>query len=330
MKVGAGRGSQQRPPRPFARRTPPETVSTTNESFRKNRSVSTRGNCRKTTGVVRETYGRRDRAQSHLTRDDHIRHCPVVDPGLGPDGIRLERFEQVKLWARRDSNPLPEASLGVCLASARSQLRSSTFVASRAPPPRRAVRTASPAEVGVALLYQLERACLNGRRQPTVARLPTLLRHQARWPLSLVGRAQPPDLTRAQSKKLRCLHLRQPAFDHPPDHFKTVDLLAAHTDQLGSHGSGHRAASSRQNRTFLLGTNRTFSCGCYKGSAEYERSVNPPRPRSSGAYGPLPGAGRASLALDRFHVEVISPLSLTIDLVLSSRSRFDHFNQEAV
>jgi hypothetical protein len=66
----------------------------------------------------------------------------------------------------------------------------------------------------------------------------------------------------AQPKSCAVVHPRQLALEHVPDHNKPVDLLAACADHLGCHWSGHRAVSSRQSRIVLLGTKRTFSCGC--------------------------------------------------------------------
>jgi hypothetical protein len=93
-------------------------------------------------------------------------------------------------------------------------------------------------------------------------------------PELLEGRAQPTHLAFREADELPGLRLREPALDDLPDDGETVQLLAAHLDQLLGHRSAFQATPRRRKRTSLLGQKRTFSFCCYSERTNKRRSVD--------------------------------------------------------
>jgi hypothetical protein len=104
--------------------------------------------------------------------------------------------------------------------------------------------------------------------QASIAQLATLARDETRWPALLEGRAQPTHLALREADELSGLRLREPSLENLPDDGETVQLLAAHLDQLLGHQSAFQATPRRRKRTFLLGQKRTFSFCCYMSKDE--------------------------------------------------------------
>ena len=85
-------------------------------------------------------------------------------------------------------------------------------------------------------------------------------------PELLEGRAQPTHLAFREADELPGLRLREPALDDLPDDGETVQLLAAHLDQLLGHRSAFQATPRRRKRT--------FSFCCYSERTNKRRSVD--------------------------------------------------------
>src|SRR5882672_5477776 len=133
------------------------------------------------------------------------------------------------------------------------------------------------AEVEVAIAHDLDgpRAQLVG--QASIARLATLARDESHRPALLEGRTQPTHLALRETDELSGLRLGKPSLENLPDDGETVQLLAAHLDQLLSHQSAFQATPCRRKRTFLLGPKRTFSFCCYR-ECQTQVEMSAPQP----------------------------------------------------
>src|SRR6267143_2045589 len=129
------------------------------------------------------------------------------------------------------------------------------------------------AEVGVALAHDLDGLRSQLVWQAPIARLAAFARDEARRPSLLEDRAQSTHRALGEADELCRLRLREPSLEDLPDDGETVQLLAAHLDQLLGHQSAFQATPRRRKRTFLPGPKRTFSFGCYIKGTDKRGSV---------------------------------------------------------
>src|SRR6267378_1354221 len=146
-------------------------------------------------------------------------------------------------------------------------------------------------EVGVALAHDLDGLRSQLVWQAPIARLAAFARDEARRPSLLEDRAQSTHLALGEADELCRLRLREPSLEDLPDDGETVQLPAAHLDQLLGHQSAFQATPRRRKRTFLLGPKRTFSFGCYNRRSDKKDYVN-----STGTPYAIAGAKRPGLA----------------------------------
>jgi len=135
---------------------------------------------------------------------------------------------------------------------------------------------------------------------PDASSLQILMRNPSTGASRLEGPAQPPDLARREPEEGSGARLWPTVLNDPSNDLEALQFLGAHRDQLLSHPSAFQATRRRQKRTFLLGRNRTFSCGRYR--ASYRKTLVsdsksgfelPTRPASSC---PAGGAGASAPA----------------------------------
>src|SRR5260370_4242336 len=87
-------------------------------------------------------------------------------------------------------------------------------------------------EMDVAGAYDLGRLRSQLVWQAPIARLAALARNEARRPALLEGSTQPTHLALRETDELSGLRLREPSLENLPNDGETVQLLAAHPDQL--------------------------------------------------------------------------------------------------